>query len=76
MFKRILKERERNEMSVQYLIDEAGKKTGVFLSLKEYEELLEQAEDAEALKMLKIMKERPLETRSFDDFLEEYSRNV
>jgi hypothetical protein len=47
--------------------------TGVFLSLDEYEKLLERAEDVEALDMLRKMREKPLETRSFDDFLEESS---
>jgi hypothetical protein len=60
-------------MSVQYIVDEAGKKTGVFLSLDEYEELLERAEDAEALEMLQKMRKNPIETRSFSDFLEQYS---
>ncbi len=63
-------------MSVQYVINDAGKKTGVFLSLNEYEELLERAEDTEALILLKRMREEPLETRSFNDFLGEFSQNV
>ena len=63
-------------MSVQYVINDTGKKTGVFLSMDEYEELLERAEDTEALVMLKRMREEPSETRSFDDFLDEYSHHV
>jgi hypothetical protein len=60
-------------MSVQYIVDKAGKKTGVFLSIEEYEELLERAEDTEALEMLRNMKEKPISVRPFDDFLSEYS---
>jgi hypothetical protein len=60
-------------MSVQYVVDDTGKKTGVVLPLDEYEELLERAEDTEALVMLKTMRERPLDLRSFDDFLSEQS---
>jgi hypothetical protein len=56
-------------MSVQFVVDDAGKKTGVFLPLEEYEELLERAEDTEALVMLKKMRKRTLSFRSFDDFL-------
>ena len=69
-------DRELHGMSVQYVINDTGKKTGVFLSLNEYEELLERAEDTEALAMLKRMREEPLETRSFDNFLDDYSPHV
>ena len=59
-------------MSVKYLVDEkSGKKTGVFLSIKEYEELLERAEDIEALNMLRKLRKKPLKTRSFENFLKE-----
>jgi hypothetical protein len=60
-------------MSVQYVVDKAGRKTGVFLSIEEYEELLERAEDSEALEMLRDMKEKPISVRPFDEFLNEYS---
>lgn len=60
-------------MSVQYIVDKAGKKTGVFLSIEEYEELLERAEDTEALEMLRNMKEKSISVRPFDDFLNEHS---
>jgi len=58
-------------MSVQFVIDDKGNKTGVFLNIEEYQELLERVEDAEALKMLQKMREKPLEYRKFDDFLNE-----
>ena len=64
------------DMSVQYVVDEKGKRTGVFLPIDEYEELLEQIEDKEAIAMLEEMKKKPLETRRFDDFLAEYSHDV
>ena len=63
-------------MSIQFVVDETGKKTGVFLPIAEYEELLEMAEDNEALLYLKSLREKPLETRSFDEFFNEYSNNV
>jgi hypothetical protein len=56
-------------MAVQYMVDETGKKTGVLLSIEEYEELLEKIEDTEAIKMLRKMKKTPAKTRSFDDFV-------
>lgn len=57
-------------MSVKYLVDEkTGKKTGVFLSINEYEDLLERAEDIEALNMLRKLRKKPLDIRSFDSFL-------
>jgi PHD/YefM family antitoxin component YafN of YafNO toxin-antitoxin module len=60
-------------MSVQYVIDDKGKKTGVVIPLEEYEELLERVEDAEALSMLKEMKKKSLDIRSFDEFINEQS---
>lgn len=63
-------------MSMQFVVDEKGKKTGVFIPITEYEELLERLEDMEALAMLTEMRKKPIETRKFDDFLAEYSRDV
>jgi hypothetical protein len=37
-------------MNVQYLVDSEGKKTGVFLGLKEFEHLLELLEEAQDLR--------------------------
>ena len=34
-------------MSVQYVVDEKGNKTGVFLSFEEYQKLLERLEELE-----------------------------
>jgi hypothetical protein len=58
-------------MSIQFIVDEKGNKTGVLLDINEYEELLERVEDAEAVKMLKKMREKPLEYMKFEDFLKE-----
>lgn len=40
---------EKN-MSVQYIVDDTGKKTGVFLSLDEYEKFLKIKEEFEDIK--------------------------
>ncbi|MBN1525689.1 MAG: hypothetical protein JW904_14515 [Spirochaetales bacterium] len=58
-------------MSVQFMIDDKGRKTGVVLPIDEYEELIERAEDAEALSMLKKMRKKPVEARNFDDFVKD-----
>ncbi len=58
-------------MSVQFVVDEKGNKTGVFLDIDEYEELLERAEDVDALEMLQEMREKSLEFIKLDDFLKE-----
>lgn len=51
-----------------------GKPTAVILSIEEYRSLLERAEDAEDLHMLKAMRKRPLKFRSFEDFLKDSAR--
>lgn len=63
-------------MSVQFVVNEKGQKTGVFLSFNDYIELLERVEDSEAASMLKKMREEPLETRSFDVFVDENVTHV
>ncbi len=60
-------------MSLHFLVDEKGNKTGVVLDIKEYEELLERAEDAEALRMLQKMRKGKLDFRKFDEFLHEHA---
>lgn len=44
-------------MNVQYLVDNEGRKTGVFLSLKEFEHLMELLEDAQDIKDFRASKE-------------------
>jgi hypothetical protein len=46
---------------LHFLVDEKGNKTGVVLDIKEYEELLDRAEDTEALRMLQKMRKAKLE---------------
>jgi len=60
-------------VSLHFLVDEKGNKTGVVLDIKEYEELLERAEDAEALRLLQKMRKGKLEFRKFDEFLNEHA---
>ena len=55
-------------MSVEYTVDAEGKRK-VVLDLEDYQELLERAEDAEALAMLTQMRTRPLQFRRFEDVL-------
>ena len=46
-----------------------GKPTAVILKIKDYEELLEKAEDAEDLKYLRKLRSKPMKFRKLDDFL-------
>ena len=69
--KGVYHEYEEKTMSIQFIVDEKGNKTGVLLDINEYEELLERVEDAEAVKMLNKMREKPLEYMKFEDFLKE-----
>ena len=50
-----------------------GKPAAVILDIEHYRELLERAEDAEDLRILKTMRRRPLKFRRLDDFLKSYS---
>lgn len=43
----------------------------VILDIDEYEEILERQEDAEDLRVLEEMREKPLQFRKLDDFLKE-----
>ena len=53
-----------------------GVAKAVILDIDEYQEMLERLEDTEDLKMLKEMRKKPLQFRSVDDFLKEYSPSV
>ena len=48
-------------MSVQYVVDQKGKPRQVLLDIDEYEELLERAEDSEALAFIREFKRGPHE---------------
>ncbi|HEY7559757.1 MAG TPA: type II toxin-antitoxin system prevent-host-death family antitoxin [Candidatus Binatia bacterium] len=53
------------------IVMRGGKPTAVILSIEEYRKLLERAEDAEDLKMLRTMRKRPLRFRKLEDFLKD-----
>lgn len=53
-----------------------GKPSAVILSIDVYQEMLEQIEDIEDLKMLSDMRKRPLKFKSLDDFMKEYNPHV
>jgi len=48
---------QENKMSVQYVIDEQGHKTGVFLSFEEFDHLIELLEEAQDIKDFRAAKE-------------------
>ena len=59
-------EREVRRMSVQFVVDENGEKTGVFMSLEEYEKLIEIFEEYEDIKDFDERMKDP-EWESFDE---------
>jgi hypothetical protein len=56
-------------MSIQYVVNDQGKPVQVLLDISEYEELLEQIEDIEAIAMLEEMKRGKRVHVSFDDLM-------
>ena len=65
--------RKRKEPEIVF---REGKPTAVILDIEEYQEMLERLEDAEDLKILEDMRKKPLNFRSLEDFLKEYSPRV
>ena len=53
-----------------------GKPTAVIVDISDYEELLERAEDAKDLAILRKMRTRPLHLRRLSGFLKEHARHV
>jgi PHD/YefM family antitoxin component YafN of YafNO toxin-antitoxin module len=53
-----------------------GKPVAVILDIDIYEQMLEQIEGIEDLEYLEKIRQQPLEFRSLDDFLNNYSTNV
>jgi hypothetical protein len=53
-----------------------GKPVAVILDIDVYEELLEQVEGVEDLEYLQKVRQKSLEFRPLDDFLEDYSPDV
>jgi PHD/YefM family antitoxin component YafN of YafNO toxin-antitoxin module len=58
------------------LVLKNGKPTAVILKIKDYEALLERAEDAEDLRWLRERRKQPAHFRSFEEFLAEENRGV
>ncbi|MGD8982452.1 MAG: type II toxin-antitoxin system Phd/YefM family antitoxin [Desulfobacteraceae bacterium] len=67
------RKRKRKEPEIVF---REGKPTAVILDIEEYQEMLERLEDAEDLKILEDMRKKPLNFRSLEDFLKEYSPRV
>ncbi len=63
-------------MSVQYVVNDKGQPIQVLLDIAEYEELLEQIEDTEALRMLEGMKQTSREYMSFEDLTASFGVHV
>ena len=53
-----------------------GRPAAVILEIEVYREMLDRLEDAEDLKALERMRQRPLRFRRLDEFLKDYGRRV
>jgi PHD/YefM family antitoxin component YafN of YafNO toxin-antitoxin module len=53
-----------------------GKPSAVILDIDEYQEMLEQLDDIEDIRLLAEMRKKSLKFRKLDDFLKEYHPNV
>ena len=51
------------------IVMRGGRPAAVILSIDEYRKLLERVEDAEDLKTLRAMRQKPLKFRKLEDFL-------
>jgi PHD/YefM family antitoxin component YafN of YafNO toxin-antitoxin module len=58
------------------IIFRGGKPAAVILDIDAYQEMLERLEDAEDLKMLTELRQKPLKFKRLEDFLEEYKPGV
>lgn len=67
------RKRKRKEPEIVF---REGKPTAVILDIEEYQEMLERLEDVKDLKILEDMRKKPLNFRSLEDFLKEYSPRV
>ena len=52
-----------------------GKPAAVILDIDDYQEMLERLEDAEDLKILAEMRQKPLKFKRLEDFLAEAAQN-
>ena len=57
------------------IVTHKGKPVSVILPIKEYQELLERAEDAEDVEWLKRARQKPLHYRPLEDYLADRRRN-
>ena len=58
------------------IITRSGKPVSVILPIKQYEELIERAEDAEDVAWLKKMRKKPLRYRPLNEYLAERKARV
>lgn len=58
--------------SAPEIVLRGGKPAAVILDIEHYRELLKRAEDAEELKALRAVRQRPVKFRRLDDFLKSY----
>jgi prevent-host-death family protein len=65
--------RTRRKRTEPEIVMRGGKPAAVILDIEEYRSLLERLEDAEDLKMLNVMRKRPLKFRKLEDFLKDSS---
>jgi len=59
-------------LNPQFITDSGGKRKSVILSLKEYEHLLEQLEDAEDVRLYDEAKRDKTPPTPFEDYLKEF----
>ena len=57
------------------IIFREGKPAAVILDIDDYQEMLERLEDAEDLKVLAEMRQKPLKFKILEDFLAEAAQN-
>ncbi|MGA0557010.1 hypothetical protein ACO2Q8_10190 [Larkinella sp. VNQ87] len=58
-------------MKTQFITDEKGNKTGVILSIKDYEKLMDELDEAHTVRMYDKTKAEKLAFRPFEDALKE-----
>ena len=57
------------------IIFREGKPTAVIIDIDDYQEMLERLEDAEDLRILAEMRQKPLKFKRLEDFLAEAAQN-
>jgi exonuclease VII small subunit len=57
--------------NVQFVTDSKGQKTGVLLSMKQYEKMLEELEELEDIKAYDKAKRKAGKSQNFEEFLKE-----